>query len=87
MKLSRARTDTLQCTRTYTYTLLSIMKFGKYKGNTLQDVIDDDPRYVQWCINELEWFKVDQEAKMYLQEALSEYGNYEEEIPGDYNRD
>lgn len=27
-------------------------KFGKHKGHQLEDVIDDDPKYIEWCIME-----------------------------------
>lgn len=24
--------------------------FGKYKGEQVEDVIEDDPRYIAWCV-------------------------------------
>lgn len=27
-------------------------KFGKHKGHQLEDVIEDDPNYLEWCIKE-----------------------------------
>ena len=33
-------------------TLEDTFKFGKYKGQQVEDVIDDDPSYVRWlCEN------------------------------------
>lgn len=28
----------------------SILSFGKYKGYQLEDVIEDDPNYIKWLI-------------------------------------
>lgn len=25
-------------------------KFGKHKGHQLEDVIEDDPDYIEWCV-------------------------------------
>jgi hypothetical protein len=27
-----------------------IFKFGKHKGDQLEDVLDDDPDYIAWCV-------------------------------------
>lgn len=39
------------------------IKFGMYKGYTLQEVIKYDPKYVQWCISDVSGFTVDQDIK------------------------
>lgn len=31
-------------------TLEDVFTFGKHKGNQLEDVIDDDPGYIEWCV-------------------------------------
>lgn len=33
-----------------------IFTFGKYKGRTLQAVLDRDPSYIEWCRNNVAWF-------------------------------
>lgn len=32
--------------------LEDILTFGKHKGQQLEDVIEDDPRYVEWLATE-----------------------------------
>lgn len=29
--------------------LEDLFKFGKHKGQQLEDVIEDDPEYIAWC--------------------------------------
>lgn len=35
-----------------------ILKFGKYKGKTISEMIDIDPHYILWCIINLKHFSV-----------------------------
>lgn len=42
------------------YDLDSLLKFGKYKGKVLEDVLNDDPEYLAWCLENIEWFEVDE---------------------------
>jgi len=38
-------------------TLESILSFGKYKGEQVEDLIEDDPSYIQWMVeNEIRLF-------------------------------
>ena len=31
-------------------TLEDVFKFGKHKDHQLEDVIEDDPDYIEWCV-------------------------------------
>lgn len=42
----------------HTYDLDSVMDFGKYKGHTVQDVIQVDPVYVMWAHDHVKRFKL-----------------------------
>lgn len=33
--------------------------FGKYKGRSVIDVLNENPAYVEWCINNIKWFSLD----------------------------
>jgi len=33
-------------------TLEETFKFGKHKGRQVEDVIEDDPDYIEWCVQE-----------------------------------
>lgn len=37
---------------TYLMSLNSKFTFGKYKGFTLEDILNTDPKYVRWCIGD-----------------------------------
>lgn len=39
------------------YTIRSILDFGKYKGNTVEDILHYDPGYILWAIDNIEWFR------------------------------
>lgn len=49
-------------------TLDSICHFKKYKGCKWKDIIEDNPDYVEWCINNIVGFKLDEDAHKYLVE-------------------
>jgi hypothetical protein len=34
------------------HTLETLFKFGKHKGNQVEDVINDDPEYIAWLVEE-----------------------------------
>ena len=40
------------------YTHKSKLKFGKYKGKTVLDVVKDDPQYIVWCLSNLRSFLI-----------------------------
>ena len=35
----------------YFDSFFNVLNFGKYKGKHLIDIIDSDPKYIQWCID------------------------------------
>lgn len=49
------------------YTLQSVFDFGKYRGKTVLEVIRTDPSYVEWCILEVENFRMRPESLSDLQ--------------------
>lgn len=34
----------------------SVLKFGKYRGEKLGEVMDTDPKYLEWCLENVDWF-------------------------------
>lgn len=48
-------------------------QFGKYKGKTLFYVLDNNPQYIIWCINNIKEFKIDNNLK---NELLTHYNNW-----------
>ncbi len=43
--------------------------FGKYKGQKLERVIEDDPKYVLWAVQNIDWFDIDSDALAWLSES------------------
>lgn len=41
--------------------LSSVMTFGKYRGLTVEEVIEEDPDYIEWAMDEA-GIELDQEA-------------------------
>lgn len=31
--------------------------FGKHKGETVGDVMESDPGYLSWCVENIDWFE------------------------------
>lgn len=42
--------------------LNSELKFGKYLGSTVAEVMLQDPNYIHWCIENIDWFDLTDEA-------------------------
>jgi hypothetical protein len=40
--------------------------FGKYEGQKVRDVIEKDPKYVQWCLDNLKWLRFNGRARELL---------------------
>ena len=38
------------------YTMLDKMTFGRYKGKKVQEVFNKDPKYLLWCVKNVDWF-------------------------------
>ncbi len=51
-----------------TFNLNSKFTFGKYKGKEVEPIIVQDPTYVKWCINNVEFFELSDRAKSLLDE-------------------
>jgi len=43
--------------------LQDVMPFGQYKGQTIEDVINDDYQYVDWCLKNIKEFALDIDAQ------------------------
>ena len=53
--------------------IYNLFNFGKYKGKTLLHVIDNDPQYIIWCINNIKEFKINNTLK---NDLLTHYNNW-----------
>lgn len=42
--------------------------FGKYKGRSVIEVLNENPAYVEWCINNIKWFSLDDTEQKMLNE-------------------
>ena len=51
------------------HSLDDYLLFGKYKGQRVEDVCVDDPQYIDWCIENIEGFELDEIADQFLQAA------------------
>jgi len=51
----------------------TVLNFGKYKGDTIKEVYYRDSSYLQWCLENIERFKLsDKETKLIEEKAESE---------------
>ena len=49
------------------YTDCTTLDFGKYNGNSIEYVLETNPLYIKWCVENIKWFVFDEEL---LKEAL-----------------
>jgi len=55
------------------YGLQDQITFGKkHKGETIAEVIESDPGWLDWAIENIVWFVLDNEAYDLLEEALED---------------
>lgn len=57
--------------KTRIYTLSDRLPFGKYKGQTLQSVIEQAPDYAAWCRSNVAGFKLGEDAEALLSSRMS----------------
>ena len=58
-----------------------IFTFGKCKGQSIEEVIDNEPSYVIWCSENIDWFDLDTDVY-----DMAEEKSNDEEVPY-YNPD
>lgn len=46
----------------YPMGLNSVFRFGKMKGKTVEMVIDEEPTYLRWCLDNVDNFELKDEA-------------------------
>lgn len=54
------------------------MIFGKYKGETLEEVILFDPTYIEWALDEVNDFELDDNAMNIFEQSIDDYYDNEE---------
>lgn len=52
------------------YDLNTTFTFGKYKGKTLQEVIESDESYVNWCICNLDHYYITESTLKEIEHAI-----------------
>lgn len=46
------------------YGLNSVLEFGKYKGQTIKQVLEQNVDYITWCLENINHFALDEEAEL-----------------------
>lgn len=59
--------------------------FGKHKGETVDSVAENDPAYLVWAHENIDWFKLTKEQyeALLMDEAVDDYGLTDEDLFGD----
>jgi len=47
--------------------LYNVFAFGKFEGSTLDEVMDEEPSYIRWCMDYVDNFEISDEALGYLE--------------------
>ena len=56
-----------------TYKLDSVFDFGKYEGSKLEEILEKDPSYIEWCICNLDYFLITEEDITSITEAFPSF--------------
>lgn len=64
------------------YTRGDALDFGKHKGSTVSDVLAKDPEYLNWCLDNVDYFKVDNDIYLDIREEarMAEEARHEEDF-------
>ena len=57
-----------------------VLQFGKYKGRTVLEVIDTNPSYIVWCIQNVKDFVID---KRLSDELVDQYERHQRRLRND----
>lgn len=57
--------------------LTDLLTFGKWRGASLKEVIEEDITYVEWALDEVSFFELDDRASEFYDETIDRY--YEEQ--------
>ncbi|GAF75104.1 unnamed protein product, partial [marine sediment metagenome] len=68
------------------YGLLDQIQFGKYEAWTLEEVIEEQIEYISWCINNVDDFKLDGEARLCYGSELNRIQDNADKIKSDRER-
>lgn len=58
------------------FKLSAHLTFGKYKGQTLEQVVRQDPQYIRWCLRSIPWFEIDKASVIQLLNTPVESPDY-----------
>jgi hypothetical protein len=60
------------------YGFKSILRFGKYKGKTIEEVLDIDPSYLDWAVGYISGFVLEDEVQRKLElESDAEFDDWD----------
>lgn len=58
----------------YSFTsLATVFDFGKHKGETLSDVIEREPSYINWCVNNIPEFQLSHRAINEIKDVFPDF--------------
>lgn len=60
-----------------------VLSFGRYKGRTIREMLEDDPDYLTWAHTHIGWFKLEQDVmdaaiEAALKKDYYDVGDYED---------
>ncbi len=65
-----------------TLNLKSKLNFGKHKGKTIDEVLEEDPTYIRWCLENIDWFKLSEEDEKEVSEWTDSWDREMEDYYG-----
>lgn len=58
------------------------LNFGKHKGKTINEILEEEPTYIRWCVENICWFKLSEKDEKKVH-SLSD--DYDREIEEEYH--
>ncbi len=54
------------------HTLQTVLKFGKHKGKTVNQILQEEPDYINWCLKNIDIFEMSDTDKEKVSQLSAE---------------
>lgn len=66
------------------YQMATVLRFGMHRGKTVQEILDTDPRYIDWALKNVGSFQMSEEDKESVADRVFKHQQEAEEYMADF---
>ena len=61
-----------------TINLKDKLNFGKHEGRFIEEILEEEPTYIRWCIENIYWFKLSETDEQKVYELAEQADKYDD---------